>query len=277
MNEDLQRRLIAATRGVPDGAIGATMRPLRSTVAETIAATPAEIEPRGLPRISVDLRASMDAHASSPASGSGADLEVRGVIGEGGMGRVLVARQHSIDRDVAIKTIRDGAPETVHAALLAEGRITGRLEHPSIVPVHALGLDEAGRPALVMKRVEGTSWLALLRDPAHPGWEGWKGDPRDRLLGHLELLAAICNALHFAHSRGFVHRDVKPENVLVGGFGDVYLADWGVATRIGTRDENLCGTPACMAPEMVTGGVVDERTDVYLLGAALHEVLTGSR
>ena len=85
----------------------------------------------------------------------------------------------------------------------------------------------------------------------------------------------VCNALHFAHSRGVVHRDVKPQNVLIGRFGDVYLADWGVATRAGTAQPQLCGTPAYLAPEMVNGGVVDARTDVYLLGATLHLLLTG--
>jgi serine/threonine-protein kinase len=161
-------------------------------------------------------------------------------------------------------------------ALLHEGAITGQLEHPAIVPIHALGVDEGGRPAMVMKRVDGIAWADLLRDPAHPGWEGWQGSPVDRLPGHLEILVQVCNALHFAHSRGVVHRDVKPENVLIGRFGDVYLADWGIALRLAdAAAAGLCGTPGFIAPEMVLGGTVDARTDVYLLGATLHLVLTG--
>ena len=71
-----------------------------------------------------------------------------------------------------------------------------------------------------MKRVEGVSWDGLLTDAEHPGWEGWEGDASDRLAGHLQLLTQVCNALHFAHSKGVVHRDVKPQNVLIGRFGD---------------------------------------------------------
>jgi serine/threonine protein kinase len=206
---------------------------------------------------------------------STADLEVRGLIGEGGMGRVLLARQHSLMRDVAVKTSKASAGEAASAAILLEGEITGSLEHPSIVPVHALGLDQSGQPAMVMKRIEGVSWDVLFNDARHADWESWEGTPDDRLAGHLQILMQVCNALHFAHSRGVVHRDVKPQNVLIGRFGDVYLADWGVAARTGTVATALCGTPAHLAPEMVNGGVIDARTDVYLLGATLHLLLTG--
>lgn len=204
------------------------------------------------------------------------DLEVRALIGEGGMGRVLLARQHSLARDVALKTAKPDAGPVVRDAILTEGVITGQLEHPSIVPVHALGVDVNGWPALVMKRIDGVTWDALLADPASPGWEGWDGTPADRLPGHLQLLMSVCNALHFAHSKGVVHRDVKPANVLIGRFGDVYLADWGVAAPAGSATRSLTGTLVFVAPEMVTGGVVDARSDVYLLGSTLHLVLTGT-
>ena len=273
---EIERRLRDVAGPVPS--IAATLRrpSLDPASAATLAApvVPARAS-RELPRLSVDLRGTLDARESQPPPTRGADLEVRGVIGEGGMGRVFLAHQRSLDRDVAVKTTKDGAPEVARAALLAEGAITGRLEHPSIVPVHALGVDESGRPALVMKRIEGTSWLSLLRDPAHDGWEGWEGTALDRLPGHLAILSMIANAVHFAHSRGVVHRDIKPENVLIGRFGDVYLADWGVAARIGDSDTALSGTPGYMAPEMVIGRPVDARTDVYLLGATLHEILVG--
>lgn len=228
---------------------------------------------RPLPKISVDLRGSLSPDGPSEPS---ADLEVRRLLGEGGMGRVLLARQHSLARDVAVKTVKDGAAPGAARALLFEGVICGQLEHPSIVPVHALGVDQAGRPALVMKRVEGETWDTLRRQPDHHLWEGWGGDEEDRIVGHVEILMQVCNAVHFAHTRGIVHRDLKPENVLIGGFGDVYVVDWGVATPIDApEDARLCGTPGYMAPEMVRGEAVDERTDVYLLGALLHELLTG--
>jgi len=227
---------------------------------------------RQLPELSIDLRTPVDIAA---VTREGSDFEVVGVIGEGGMGRVVLARQHSLARDVAVKTVKDESKRSSREALLEEGIITGQLEHPAIVPVHALGLDPSGLPAMVMKRIEGVSWDALLADPAHPGWEGWEGTKEDRLAGHLQILTSVCNAVHFAHSRRIVHRDIKPANVLIGRYGDVYLADWGVATTVGTTSQQLCGTPAYMAPEMVQGEAVDARTDVYLLGATLHVVLTG--
>jgi eukaryotic-like serine/threonine-protein kinase len=217
-----------------------------------------------LPRISLDI--------------GGADIRVVAVLGEGGMGLVHLARQRSLEREVAVKTLKDGAPPDAAAGLLREAQVTGSLEHPGVVPVHALGLDDGGRPLLVMKRVEGADWRVLLEDPESPAW----GDrPRDRLVAHLEILMRVCETLELAHSRRVVHRDIKPENVRVGRFGEVYLMDWGIALRIDPPPDDyraeLVGTPAYMAPEMASSGAVDERTDVYLLGATLHEILTGRR
>lgn len=275
--EELETRLRDA--GVADTAawpVDATIRPVSVSDAKTIAAVERSRRTvRSLPHVSVDLRGSSGPLRSGPGPSHEVDLEVRGVIGEGGMGRVLLARQHSLERDVAVKTARDGAAESARRAILAEGVITGQLEHPAIVPVHALGVDSAGRPVMVMKRIEGVTWRTLAGDPAHEGWEGWEGTADERLPGHLQILVQICNAVHFAHSRGIVHRDIKLENVLIGRFGDVYLADWGVATPLGEQCASLAGTPGYMAPEMVDGWEVDARTDVYLLGATLHELLTG--
>ncbi|MFO0612125.1 MAG: serine/threonine-protein kinase [Polyangiaceae bacterium] len=247
------------------------------TVPPPPAALP-EIRRRELPQLSVDLDATVNTGRSNPPSSPdrGPDLEVRGLLGEGGMGRVLLARQHSLDREVAVKTIRQGASDHERESLLAEGAIVGFLEHPSIIPVHALGLDPVGRPVLVMKRIDGVEWSDLLDDPRHPRWPVSMPNERDRLADHVEILIQVCNALHFAHERGVLHRDVKPQNVLVGQYGDVYLADWGIAHRTSTPGiPGMAGTPAFMAPEMASGDALDERTDVYLLGATLHRVLTG--
>jgi hypothetical protein len=255
-----------------------TIRPVGSSSADAAVLQTLTIFEEDLPRISVDLPGTLSGEGAevAPNPAPRPDLEVMRALGEGGMGRIFLARQRSLNREVALKTLRDRASSRHREALLAEGAITGSLEHPGIIPVHALGLHEDGRPVLVMKRVDGVSWLELMRDPAHPAWEGWGGDPKDRLDGHLEILMQICNAAHFAHSRGIVHRDIKPENVLIGRFGDVYLADWGIAHRMSSDPvRQVCGTPACMAPEMALGGVIDARTDVYLLGATLHELLTG--
>jgi serine/threonine-protein kinase len=214
--------------------------------------------------------------------GAPADTEyvVGGVLGEGGMGRVLLVRQRSLGREVAVKVAREEAASASAEALVAEARITGALEHPNIVPVHALGRDADGRPVLVMKRVDGVAWSELLRDAAHPAWRRILGVNDDRSVANLEVLMKVCDAVHFAHTRGVVHRDLKPENVLIGELGEVYVVDWGIAARPAeapSAPAELVGTPAYLAPEMLrcSAREVDARTDVYLLGAVLHELVTG--
>lgn len=204
--------------------------------------------------------------------GPGAELELRGTLGEGGMAVVERVYQRSLGREVAVKHART---EEQHrrAAMVREARIVGGLEHPNIVPIHALGRDERGDAVIVMKRVSGASWRELLADPGHPLWgEG------DRLLRNLEILVQVCRALELAHSRGWLHRDLKTENVMVGEFGEVYVLDWGIAVPIAIAERgeaSFAGTPAYMAPEMAAAGVLTHRTDVYLLGGILHEILTG--
>jgi serine/threonine-protein kinase len=209
---------------------------------------------------------------------SAADFVTGRVLGEGGMGVVRLCHQRSLGRDVAVKTVRAGESDDAAAlALVAEARVTGSLEHPGIVPVHTLGVDDQGKPVLVMKRVAGVVWRELLRDPGHPVWEKVRGD---RLSFHLDVLRKVCDTVHFAHSQGVVHRDLKTGNVMVGDFGEVYVLDWGLACQVGTREaeaRHVLGTPGFMAPEMLPTDdrPVTTRTDVYLLGAILHEMLTG--
>lgn len=220
--------------------------------------------------------APMSARVPSDVS---ADLSIQSVLGEGGFGIVYAAEQRSLNRAVALKVVRVGRPAQL-ASLLYEARLMGSLEHPSIIPVHALGTDAGGQPVLVMKRVEGTSWQALLEDDAHPVWDVLAQDSSERLLANLDILHQVTGAIAFAHSRGVIHRDIKPANVLVGSFGEVYLADWGIALDLAAKSEEPSGapigTPAFMAPEMAVGDEhdMDERTDVYLLGATLHYALT---
>ncbi len=213
---------------------------------------------------------------------AGTELELKELLGRGGMGEVWLARERTLERDVAVKTLRGEAMSaSAAAALLAEGLATGALEHPSIVPVHALGAAKSGAPALVMKRIEGATLEALVAEPDHPSWPDLERRHGDRLEAFVEVLMGVADALHFAHLRGFVHRDVKPENVMVGPLGETYLLDWGIALQLDEREEGgppaIVGTPAFMAPELVRGEVsrIDARTDVYLLGATLHAVLTG--
>lgn len=195
-----------------------------------------------------------------------------GLLGRGGMGVVRLSTQRSLNRKVAVKSLRpDRASEAEIEALVAEAWRTGRLEHPNILPVYSLRLLSDGQPELVMKRIEGRSWAEELR--AAPVFVDAQLR-REALTKHLLVLGQVCHALHFAHARGLVHRDVKPDNVMLGAFGEVYLVDWGIATAPGPA-QSLAGTPAYAAPEMLGGdGVVSAATDVYLLGAVLFEVLT---
>ncbi len=221
------------------------------------------------------------------ASDAGAppELAIGDTIGEGGMGVVRSARQLSLGREVAVKTLRGGENRPASTRkLLHEALVTGLLEHPNIVPVYALGRSDDGAPMMVMKRIEGTVWSDVLADPAHPLL---RDDPREPIEWHLGVLVAVCNAVHYAHSKGILHRDLKPDNVMIGLFGEVYVLDWGIAVALqddGTGalplaadTDTIVGTVGYMAPEMVEarGSLLSERTDVFLLGALLHHILTG--
>ena len=221
--------------------------------------------------------------SASPSDGMVAGVELGPVLGEGGMGIVRAATQRSLGRDVAVKTLRDDQNHGLAVSkLLREALITGALEHPNIVPVYDLGLDPRGTPMLVLKRISGVAWRELLEAPELVKRRFGAADP---LEWHLRILMQVANAVHFAHCRGIVHRDIKPDNVMIGEFGEVYVLDWGISVSLhddGTRRlplaseaTDIAGTPLYMAPEMFGGEPPDERTDVYLLGATLYEVVVG--
>lgn len=213
------------------------------------------------------------------------DLRIKGPLAEGGMGTIKLAEQSGLRREVAVKTLRDPFLETAFAArLLREGRILGLVEHPNVVPLYGFSTDERNAPLLIMKRIEGVPWRQLIRDPKHPAFPS---DADDRLAWQLQVLMRVCDAVHYAHSRGVLHLDLKPENVMIGPFREVVLLDWGVAVCTDDKHrgwlpmaDEICevlGTPAYLAPEMVDVGrqELTPRTDVYLLGACLHEILVG--
>lgn len=218
-------------------------------------------------------------------TGGGDPLELQGTLGEGGMGIVRLAVQRSLGRQVAVKTLKE-EHKTEHSTLklLREAWVTGTLEHPNVVPIYDIALEADGTPIIVLKKIEGDAWESLIHAPA--AVERRFGE-QDLLEWNLRTLMQVCNAVRFAHSRGVLHRDLKPENVMIGAFGEVYLVDWGIAVSLkddGTgrlplahEATELAGTPAYMAPEMLGGKKVrlSERTDVYLLGAILYEVVAG--
>lgn len=215
-------------------------------------------------------------------------------LGRGGIGRVLAVTDHFVGRDVALKmllrehlsaaTVDTHAASSVEARFLREARVTGQLEHPAIVPVYEIGRRKDGSLYYTMRRIEGRTLAEAIA-------EARTLDARLRLMPHV---LTLCQAVAYAHDRGVIHRDLKPQNVMLGRFGETYLLDWGLARVRGRLDANsgelklapditgaqeigAVGTPSYMSPEQAWGRThdIDERSDVWGLGAVLYEVLTG--
>jgi eukaryotic-like serine/threonine-protein kinase len=211
---------------------------------------------------------------------------------QGGLGRILEVRDLRLGRVVALKeSLRDS--EATYARFVREALITARLEHPGIVPIHDVGRWPSGEPFYSMKLVSGRSLDEVITATRE----------LDGRLALLPNVIAVADAIAYAHSQGIIHRDLKPANVLVGEFGETVVIDWGIAKDLrGAADREpvpdppagastgrgrsssepsltvagtVLGTPYYMAPEQASGEPVDERTDVFALGALLYEVLTG--
>jgi serine/threonine protein kinase/Flp pilus assembly protein TadD len=223
----------------------------------------------------------------------------------GGMGEIWLAEDPEIGRSVALKRMLEKR-STHQRRFLVEAQITGQLEHPGIVPVHELGVNEEGQPFYVMKFVRGRTLQHVIKEH-----HAAKAQTADRQVEHLRLLQiflSLCQTVAYAHSRGVLHRDLKPENVMLGPFGETLLLDWGIAKVMGqsaaaaealaapagdpgsssvqlpdptntsgTQMGAIMGSPSYMSPELASGmnHEVDERSDVYLLGGTLFEILTG--
>lgn len=190
---------------------------------------------------------------------------ITGVAGRGGMGTVYVARDRILDRDVAVKVLdvadRNGARA---ARLTREAHILARLDHPGIVPVHDAGVLPDGRAFYVMKLVRGRRLDEVLAGQAPQALR-------------LDLFSRVLEAVAFAHAHGVVHRDLKPDNIMAGGFGEVFVMDWGVA-QDGAADVDpaVVGTPGFMPPEQAGARAVDARADVFALGAVLSQMIGGT-
>ncbi len=227
--------------------------------------------------------------------------QLQGEIARGGMGAIIKGRDVDLGRELAIKVLLEshqGDP-TMIGRFVEEAQIGGQLQHPGIVPVYELGTFPDRRPYFAMKLVHGRTLAALLHD--RPG-------PMEDLPRFLGIFEQVCQTIAYAHARGVIHRDLKPSNVMVGAFGEVHVMDWGLAKVLpqgGIADElaanpvheaviatvrsggagsgsesqagSVLGTPAYMAPEQARGEVerIDERADVFGLGAILCEILTG--
>lgn len=232
---------------------------------------------------------------------------ILGEIARGGMGVILRGRDIDLGRDVALKVLKGEHANkgSMVQRFVEEAQIGGQLQHPGVVPVYEMGLDASLRPFFAMKLVNGRTFSAILRE---------REDASSERVRHLQVFEAVCQTIAYAHSRNVIHRDVKPANVMVGAFGEVQVFDWGFAkvlTRGGIDDEraalerdrqeasaagspdvatvrsdepgsqsiagSVLGTPSYMPPEQACGNVaaLDERADVFALGAILCEILTG--
>jgi tetratricopeptide (TPR) repeat protein len=214
-------------------------------------------------------------------------------LGKGGIGSVYLVFDRFVGRDVALKELSvpgGGQVDDTEGTsanemrFLREARVTGQLEHPAIVPVYELGRRTSGSLYYTMRRVVGKNLHQAIRE----------AKTLEKRLDLLPHFLAMCQALAYAHSRAVIHRDVKPQNVMIGQFGETYVLDWGLARVKGKADprrEELklapditgdslggaIGTPAYMSPEQARGQVdeIDERSDVFGLGAVLYELVTG--
>jgi serine/threonine protein kinase len=284
-------------------------QPHDPNVTTDIPAAPADslraADPLGTPKTAPGQANIVD---SRPAAPPGTDAPANGLptvpgyrvlheIARGGMGRVLAAYDLGLDRDVALKILLPGANAD---RFVRESKITARLPHPGIPPIHALGTLADGSPFLAMKLIAGKTLADEMKT----------ADPPQLLQAFLQ----VCQAVGFAHSRGVIHRDLKPSNVMVGAFGEVQVMDWGLAKDLTSRqvadgpravealtvpivgtdvsqttdyreaskstdDQSyagqVMGTPAYMAPEQARGEATDARSDVFALGGILCAILTG--
>lgn len=275
--------------------------------------TSSEAATRALSNLTERQQRVKDMTSRLPGVGASGRYQVKREFARGGMGLIWVAIDTAVGREVALKELLPpklgsgtsrvtDAPELIER-FLREAKVTGQLEHPNIVPVYEIATRDDGSVFYTMKLVRGKTMAHRLLQI-----QKGAGKPQQKLAERLKLLDAfvdVCNAVAYAHSRGVIHRDLKPANIMLGDFGETLVLDWGLARVQGqddssslrkkaaeqafspsllqddsenrTLDGAVLGTPAYMPPEQARGELdkVDERADVYALGAMLYEILSG--
>jgi serine/threonine protein kinase len=190
------------------------------------------------------------------------------------MGEVHLCDDRRLRCQVALKKLHAAAAAKLEdrARFTREALAQRQLEHPAIVPVHDVGIDDDGSLYFTMRRIRGTTLDEILSEQAKES-AAFAGEySRHRLLC---AFTKVCLAVDYAHDHGILHCDLKPANIMLGPYGEVYVLDWGLARQIGEdADESPCGTPGFMAPEVIRSGMLDARSDVYSLGSMLYELLT---
>ena len=251
------------------------------------------------------------------STSAGSRFRILRPLEKGGLGQVSIALDQEFDRPVALKEILDRFADdpASRVRFLQEAEITGKLEHPGIIPVYGLGHDLMGRPFYAMRFIEGDSLkTAIAAFYGDAGLEHDRARRGSRLRELLRRFTDVCNAIAYAHSRGVLHRDLKPGNIMLGPYGETLVVDWGLAkplgsvlsdaptegqppsmssgstvtggpirlsVPVGSRDETIAGrivgTPQYASPEQVAGRVdqLDASTDIYGFGATLYTILTG--
>jgi serine/threonine protein kinase len=300
--QDLERKLerkLKKYQGDPHRTLGAVAEVEARDILHSIAspAVRATINNLAPPRGHVLLETLMP----SPSDRETQRYTITRLHAEGGLGKVWIAHDTDLNRQVALKEIKASTTLSTESSrrFLQEAQITGQLEHPNIVPVYELTRrKQDNQPFYTMRFVRGQN----LRDAIEEFHRRRAGKPAERLDLQrclLEPFIKICEAVGYAHSRGVIHRDLKPDNVILGGHGEVLVLDWGLAKILGQSEteapksiephvslssevdivvtEGQLGTPAYMAPEQVEArnDLMNTRTDIYGLGAILFEILTG--
>ena len=201
--------------------------------------------------------------------------QIKGVIGKGGMATVYRAYDRGFERDVALKVMsesdrgeNDRSKSEEVERFLRGARLSAKVKHPNVVTMYEVGSDDKGNCFIAMELIEGETLEAKLREKGVYGVDE-----------ALEIVIVVCAALSEAHRQGVVHRDIKPDNILIDKKGHIYVSDFGIARSLfksGTSKTQLMGAPSYMSPERCAGHSGDARSDLYALGIVMYEMLTGS-